>query len=451
MSSLPGHANLQTSIRRVVSTLQHFLIKSYFIGASGLFCVLSVIGMGNALAQCPFAISGVATNPSLPSDGLLFIRAALQLTGPSLTAGTSTALNDTQITAAITSNSARLDINGSGGFDINDASIIARYLAGFRDSALIPNGAGAGATRTLASEIQVYIANGCPAPTPTRSGEISYFFNNNLFGVDATTLVSQLRLTDNNFDLKYVGHDLGPNKALVVGYNVDTVGNNAEIYIYRADGSEEARYAYPTRFTSPPLFSPDGQTFGVNIENQSGQLGVPSTFRTAFFSRATGDSIVIFDGTLPFGWLPDGRPVIKLPQGLVIFPSLLSTTSGTLIANTADALNFSVSPDGNRIVFIARASSAAPRRVHMVNTDGTSRRQVTTAQIGEEVQAVFSPNGSELLIKSDECGIIFSSARLVQLIPADATLLNVTNSTTPYRLLINGTQRVCADASVSWR
>jgi Tol biopolymer transport system component len=420
-----------------------------------LFCIVSVaitaMFVSVAAAQCPFNVAGLAA-PTAMSDGVLFVRAAQGATSTALTAGTGSTRAATDISADIAANALRLDINGSGGFDISDAAIIARFLTGLRGDSLIPGGAGAGATRTLA-EIEGHIAGGCPAPVVTgRSGQMAYYFLNDIFSVNMSTLLSQLRLTDNDFDLKFVGHALGPNNALAVTYNVDNVGNNSRLEIYRADNSLENAFNYSFRFDSAPFFSPDGQTIGFLVRIESGQLGVPASFVTAFYRRSDGVLIAGFTGTFFFGWMPDGRPMFKLPEGVRIANSLLDVNTGPIIPNTADAQNFSVSPDATKIAFIAAASASAQRHVYMADINGSNRRQVTTSRVGEETQVLFSPNGSELLLKTDTCALLFNTtARIVQLIPANSTLLDVTASSSPYVLRINANQRICADGPLSWR
>ncbi len=407
--------------------------------------------VGTAAAQCPFNVAGLAA-PTAMSDGVLFVRAALGATSTALTAGTGSARAAADISADISANTLRLDINGSGGFDINDAAIIARYLTGFRGDALIPGGAGANATRTL-GEIETHIAGGCPAPVvTTRSGQMAYYFNNDIFSVNMATLVSQLRITDSDFDLKFVGQSLGPNNALAVTYNIDNTGNNSRLEIYRADNSLENAFEYAFRFDSAPFFSPDGQTIGFLVRIESGQLGVPATFVTAFYQRSNGALIAAFTGTFAFSWMPDGRPMFKLAEGIRIANSLQDVNTGPIIPNTTDAQSFSVSPDASKMAFIAAASSAAQRHVYMVDINGSNRRQVTTSRIGDETQAIFSPNGSELLLRTDTCALVFNTtARIVQLIPANSTLLDVTASSSPYVLRINNNQRICADGPLSWR
>ena len=418
-----------------------------------LIATLGLLASIHLNAQCPTAVSGISATGSTASDGLILIRSRLGLTGAPLIAGTGTTRTSGDVEAAIAAASLQLDVNGSGAaFDISDAAIIARYLAGFRGDALIPTGPGAGATRTTGAAIQAYIDTGCPPPIPVgRTGQMTYFFNNDIFAVNMTTLVSQLRITDNNFQLKYVGQGLGPSNALAVAFNVDNIGNNSQLNIYNANNAIENTFNYSIRFNSAPIFSPDGQTIGMRVFQESGQLGVPPTFTTQFFSRTTGNGFFGLNGSFRFAWMPDGRLVVKFPQGIVILNSLQNLNDNVLIPNTTDALDFSISPNGTKVAFIAAASAQAQSHVYMINIDGTARRQVTTSRLGDEVQAVFSPSGSELLLLTDSCGLVFSSARYVQIVPADATLLDVTASTTPYLLRINGNTRICAETALSWR
>jgi Peptidase M60, enhancin and enhancin-like/N-terminal domain of M60-like peptidases len=123
----------------------------------------SCLSVFAAQAQCAFELSG-RPEASAAADGVLLARATANATGAALTNGTNATRAAADIAAKIATNALRWDVNGSGGFDRFDAAIISRYLAGFRGNALIPGGAGAGATRTNAADIDDYIANGCPIP-----------------------------------------------------------------------------------------------------------------------------------------------------------------------------------------------------------------------------------------------------------------------------------------------
>ena len=124
-------------------------------------------------ASCGFALNGQAQTSTgatadLTSSGVLFTRYALGIRGAALIAGThidQTPANLTAMVAAISAHmtafAAAHDVDNSGPpIDVNDAVIVARYLAGFRGDALVAGLTLAGA-RKLASEIETYIGNGC--------------------------------------------------------------------------------------------------------------------------------------------------------------------------------------------------------------------------------------------------------------------------------------------------
>ncbi len=125
-----------------------------------LITVFFFAGTNLAFAQCAFTFSG-RPDASLTSEGLMLARVAQGQTGGNeLYSGTGI-----RSISAIDARRRQWDMNGSGGeFDAVDTAIIARYIAGFRGNALIPNGAGAGATRTTGAAIQEYIETGCPVP-----------------------------------------------------------------------------------------------------------------------------------------------------------------------------------------------------------------------------------------------------------------------------------------------
>ncbi len=130
-------------------------------------CVAWLLQLPVANAQCSFNVGAQAgaANASLLVDGLLLYRYAIRnATGaPSFsTSSSGSALTAAAISDSIrTNNPLRLDVNGNSRFEIDDAAIIVRYLAGMRGVALQP--AGAGATRS-GDEVQSFIEGGCVAP-----------------------------------------------------------------------------------------------------------------------------------------------------------------------------------------------------------------------------------------------------------------------------------------------
>jgi hypothetical protein len=114
-------------------------------------------------AACPFNVNGNATADAL-RDGVLLVRYARGLRGAALVAGTSA--NAITVEGTITSNTDKLDVNGNGVFDLDDAAIIGRSVFGFNQAAWMPDGkAGAYAMRNTATKLKAFVDAGCPAPT----------------------------------------------------------------------------------------------------------------------------------------------------------------------------------------------------------------------------------------------------------------------------------------------
>jgi G8 domain len=120
-----------------------------------------------ARAQCPFNVSGAPT-ATLANDGVLLARVAREVRNAELVSKLSTTLSADTIVGNMAAVESKLDVNGSGAFDTDDAAIIANYIAGFRGDALIANGAGRGATRKTSGDIQSFIDGGCVATSPAR-------------------------------------------------------------------------------------------------------------------------------------------------------------------------------------------------------------------------------------------------------------------------------------------
>ena len=109
---------------------------------------------------CPFDDG----NSTLTREGLILTRFALGLTGPALVANTGILAADAPtVEATILCPSCGLDINGNGGFDVVDATIISRKLAGYSGTALTTGlSLGAGSRNTPAA-VQSFLLAGCGA------------------------------------------------------------------------------------------------------------------------------------------------------------------------------------------------------------------------------------------------------------------------------------------------
>jgi trimeric autotransporter adhesin len=111
-----------------------------------------------AQSQCPFETMG----SNLTREGLVLTRYALGLRNDALIANTSFASTDAPaIEATILCPSCGLDINNVGGFDVVDATIVSRKLAGFTGDALTTGlSLGTGGART-AAQVQSFLLAGC--------------------------------------------------------------------------------------------------------------------------------------------------------------------------------------------------------------------------------------------------------------------------------------------------
>ena len=127
-------------------------------------------GVGSAAADCGFNVDTIGSTapPELTSDSLLIVRHVLGIDGLALIAGTRVDQTPANVAANVAAINARLsifataqDIDASGSVDINDAIMIARYIAGFRGAALTV-GLTLSGTRKAFSDIEAYINAGCP-------------------------------------------------------------------------------------------------------------------------------------------------------------------------------------------------------------------------------------------------------------------------------------------------
>jgi trimeric autotransporter adhesin len=111
-----------------------------------------------AQSQCPFETMG----SNLTREGLVLTRYALGLRNDALIANTSfTSTDAPAIEATILCPSCGLDINNVGGFDVVDATIVSRKLAGFTGDALTTGlSLGTGGART-AAQVQSFLLAGC--------------------------------------------------------------------------------------------------------------------------------------------------------------------------------------------------------------------------------------------------------------------------------------------------
>jgi endo-chitodextinase len=155
-----------------------------------------LITINTASAQstnCPFAVAGGANNTANATrDGLLMLRYARELRGTALVEGTGA--NANTVVTNIQTNAKRLDLNGNGLFDADDAAVAARLLLSFSSGSwLIPASGGAGkfASRSNAATLKAYVDAGCTVPTLGASSiDAARFLTQATFGASAPDIVA---------------------------------------------------------------------------------------------------------------------------------------------------------------------------------------------------------------------------------------------------------------------
>ncbi len=143
-------------------------------------------------SNCPFAVAGGANNAANATrDGLLMLRYARGLRGPQLVTGTGAIASTVE--ANIQNNAKRLDLNGNGLFDTDDAAVAAKLLLSFSSGAWLTSatsGAGKFASRNTAAALKAYIDAGCTVPTLGASVDAARFLTQSTFGASAPDIVA---------------------------------------------------------------------------------------------------------------------------------------------------------------------------------------------------------------------------------------------------------------------
>ncbi len=147
-------------------------------------------------AICPFNVAGGAS-PDALRDGVLLVRYAQGLRGANLVAGTGATA--ATVEATIAANTAQLDMNGNGVFDIDDAAIISRNVFKFASSQWVyPTAASNYATRTHAAPVKSFVDANCTvttlAGTSTDQIQASRFLIQSTFGPSRSDIASFMTL-----------------------------------------------------------------------------------------------------------------------------------------------------------------------------------------------------------------------------------------------------------------
>ena len=199
-------------------------------------------------------------------------------------------------------------------------------------------------------------------------------------------------------------------------------GNN-EIYIMRADGTEQSRLTSNPASDLYPRFSPDSS-------------------RIVFFSDRGGDPdiyVMNADGSgeprrLTYAKGIDGDPDFSPDGSLITFTSrrtgnyeiYLMNADGTnerdITTNPAEDVHSSFSPDGKRLVF--RSNREGEFDLYIMNLDGTGLVRLTNAN-GSARHPSYSPDGKYIIFHE----VLGPGHASLTVVPADTgRLVTLTDS-----------------------
>jgi hypothetical protein len=169
--SLPFLMTLPHLMANFQSRRLHDARRKCVVAARGAIFTLFALCAASAIdvrAQiCPFIVDASLPNAGV-SNALLLTRYALNIRNAELTANTGSSMPPVTVQNTILANAARLDVNGDGAFDADDALIIARIQLGFSSDAWLTGTNITDAARDSAPVLARYVALGCPAANATQ-------------------------------------------------------------------------------------------------------------------------------------------------------------------------------------------------------------------------------------------------------------------------------------------
>lgn len=196
--------------------------------------------------------------------------------------------------------------------------------------------------------------------------------------------------------------------------------NNWDIFMTRIDGSHTRRLAGYKGADSNPIWSPDGERILFSSINCTPSIDV--SILCIMNADGSGVRALPWDyvGPNPWAsWSPDGRRLALFGQPPDISPEYMlyvamADGSGlTRIIQTEGIATPSWSPDGNHLVFISgcglhsgvgceeRKGDRGTLGVYVTSVDGENVRKIDDIAAS---QALWSPNGSEILVLDGRSG-----------------------------------------------
>jgi Tol biopolymer transport system component len=296
-----------------------------------------------------------------------------------------------------------------------------------------------------------------PAANAKRTGSMVYAFIDKVYVVDMASGNSRVLLTQ-DYKESYAGAAVAPGGEVAVAFNGSVPGSGSRVTILKPDGAIEVSTKYTYSVEGQPKFSKDGSKLAFPVK---AGLGTNSTDFVQVVAR-DGKELYFFRNYTNPDWTPDDRLVMYNRADANLYLSSPGVGPVSLIANSKNAVRHSVSPDGTRIATVRQAATAGnPRRVYMMNLDGSGSRQVTTSTYSEQTRVIFSPDGKELLVTSAGCVVVSSTGLgagsvdddLIHVIAADGPLIDMPGdkNSDATRLVNESGNGRCTAGPPSWR
>jgi Tol biopolymer transport system component len=190
-------------------------------------------------------------------------------------------------------------------------------------------------------------------------------------------------------------------------------GGHTNLYLMRADGTDQRRLTTHAGFAGVPAWSPDGRRVLYQWTPTFGSV----KWRVMLLALDGSAPRELTDGTandqVP-NWAPDGRRFVFFSDRSGRDQLYSMTLDGAIAPlTTGNAANRSGawSPDGRRIAF--KSERTGPQAAtFLMNADGTDQRRLGTIDSGHGVP-FFSPDGRQVLItKTGEYGVEIWSLRV---------------------------------------